>query len=102
MADAIRYDYEQMRNAANTIRQKADDYSSLGGQFVSSFDSATANWEGDSKNQMSSFIDGAVNDYLTKSVPEMLRALAELLDKNAQQMQNTDQEVSKSIPQTIG
>jgi len=102
MADAIRYDYGQMQSAANTIKEKAEAYKTAGSQFVSSFNDATVNWEGDSKNQMSSFINGAVNDYLTKSVPEMLNALAELLEKNAQQMQNTDQEVSKSIPQTIG
>lgn len=102
MADAIRYDYEQMKSAANSIRQKAESYRAEGTTFVSNFNGATAAWEGDSKNQMYSFINGAVNDYLTKSVPEMLNALAELLDKNAEQMKKTDEEVSKSIPQTIG
>lgn len=100
MAD-IRYDYEKMTQACAKIRELGTSYQQAGQKMVDDFATAISSWEGDSKDKMSTLMNGAVKDYVTKSIPDALEALAQLLEQNASNMQNADNGIADQIPQTL-
>ena len=101
MANKIVFRYDSMNNAVTNINNIAEQYKTAASTFQQNFAASTAAWEGESKTKMISFIDGAVMEYLGKSVPEVLTALAELLRVNAETMQKTDAEIAANIPQNF-
>lgn len=101
-AQRIRYDSEQMRSAAAQIRKKAEEYASASSKFITAFRGATEEWEGASKQKMLAFVEGPVNDYMNTTVGQLLDALAKLLEANADQMEQADQEIANSIPESLG
>ena len=98
MASTIRFDYVKMRTAANTIRDISKDYSTAATTLESNFTSAISSWEGESHDAMVTFISVPVMDYMNKAVPQLLNALAELLDANADQMEKADAQIAEQIP----
>lgn len=101
MADKIVFRYESMSNAAGKIEDIAARFSTAATTFQSDFQSSTNGWEGETKEKMQAFIDGAVMEYLGKSLPDVLNALSQLLKVNIDTMQKTDQEIGASIPQSL-
>lgn len=101
-AQRIRYDSERMQAAANNVRNLAQQYNAAASQFNNSFESATAEWEGASKEKMLAFVEGPVNKYLSDTVQQVLDALAKLLEENARQMQEADEELARNIPESLG
>lgn len=101
MADIV-FRYPEMRSCANNIRQNIiSNYTSAANTFQNSFAGATSAWEGESKNKMQAFITGPVNNYMTKTIPEMLEALAALLEFNADSMERADAEIASNIPSEL-
>jgi len=101
MADIV-FRYPEMRNCASTIRNDIiSGYTSAANTFQNNFASATSAWEGDSKDKMQAFITGPVNDYMVKTIPEMLEALAALLEFNADSMEKADAEIASNIPTSL-
>lgn len=101
MAEIV-YKFEEMENAANNVEGIMGRYVSAASTFVDDFTGAVGAWEGESKEKMMSFITGAVNEYMAKTVPDMLQSLANLLRENAKQMQTADQQIAENIPQSLG
>ena len=101
MADIV-FNYEKMRETANTIRDIATRYQSAASTLESDFTNAVSSWEGESHDKMVQFISGAVMEYTRETVPKLLNALAELLDENANQMEKADADIGASIPQSLG
>ena len=102
MAESIKYNFDEMRNVAGQIDGIAESYRQAASKFQSDFQDATAAWEGASKDKMQAFITGAVNEYMSKTVPEVVTALAELLRANADQMEKADQQIADNIPSDLG
>ena len=100
MAD-IKFMYPEMQNAATAVRDIKDRYTSAASKFQEDFATATNAWEGDSKDKMLQFISGPVNEYLAKTIPDLLEAFAALLEFNAQQMQKADREIANAIPNSL-
>ena len=101
MANIV-FRYPEMRSCAAQIKNEiVNGYTSAASTFQSSFDAATSAWEGESKNKMQSFITGSVNEYMTKTIPELLNALADLLEFNATSMENADAEIASNIPTSL-
>lgn len=98
MADIV-FRYQEMRAAAETIRGIAQRYQSAAVTFEDDFLAAIAGWEGESKEKMKKFISGTVKDYTGATVPQLVTALAELLDANATQMENADKQIADNIPE---
>ena len=98
MADTIKFDYSKMTAAAADIRAVAGQYANAAKTFQTDFATAIAGWEGDSKDKMQKFISGTVKEYTENTVPQLLNALADLLDANAQQMKNADAQIAANIP----
>lgn len=101
MADIV-FRYPEMRNCASEIKGTIiDGYKGAASTFQNSFAAATSAWEGESKDKMTTFITGPVNEYMTKTIPELLNALAELLEFNATSMENADAEIASNIPTSL-
>ena len=73
-------------------------YKNAASTFSTDFTTAIAGWEGTSKDKMSTFISGTVNTYISETIPDLLNALAELLDANADQMESADEQLAENIP----
>ncbi len=101
MADIV-FRYEEMRQAASDIEGIAELYKSAATTFESDFIASISEWEGESKTAMQTFISGPVMDYARDTVPQLLQALAELLNANADQMESADSQIADSIPKSLG
>ena len=100
MADIV-FKFDEMRNAATQIEDIAARYKNAAATFQKDFLDATAGWEGASKDKLTQFITGAVNDYMSTTVPGIVNALCELVKANAEQMENADQQIADNIPSSL-
>lgn len=101
MANIV-FRYEEMKKAVDEIKTIAGQYKTAATTLESDFRAAITNWEGDSKDAMQGFISNAVMEYTRDTVPQILEALAELLNANIEQMQNADAKIAENIPTTLG
>jgi hypothetical protein len=95
-----------MKTAAENIRNIATQYKTAADTFKTAFDSAIANWTGESKDAMVKFIGTTDNEdtvagYMGKTVPQLLNGLASLLEANIQQFGETDKGIAENIPTSI-
>jgi WXG100 family type VII secretion target len=97
MADIV-FRYPEMRAAAASIQGIAGRYKAAAAAFESDFTAAISGWEGESKDKMQAFISGSVKEYTHDTVPQLLEALASLLNSNADQMENADRQIAENIP----
>ncbi len=100
MADIV-FKYDEMRTAVTKIADIATRYKAASDKFQSEFADATAGWEGASKDKLTAFITGAVNEYMGTTVPNMVTSLSELLKANADQMEAADQQIADNIPNSL-
>ena len=101
MADSIVFRYPEMRKAATEVRNIGTSFKNAASTFQSDFAGAVSAWEGESKDKMMNFISNPVNEYLGTTIPELLEALAQLLDFNADQMEKADQQIAEAIPTSL-
>lgn len=90
-----------MANAVTTIRSIAGQYAEASTTFQSAMASATAAWEGHSKDQFMAFITGPINTHMGTNVPEMVKGIATLLENNASAMQEADTQVGNNMPTSL-
>ena len=100
MADIV-YRFEEMKNAAAQIEDIAARYKSASETFQKDFADAASGWEGASKDKLSAFVTGPVNEYMGTTVPGIVTALAELIKANADQMEKADQQIADNIPSQL-
>jgi WXG100 family type VII secretion target len=100
MANIV-YRFEEMRSAAEEIDGYVEDYKSAAQTLQSALDTATANWEGDSKTKFKTYIDGPIYTHLHDKVPEILAIIAAEIRASADNMERTDSEVASGIPSSL-
>lgn len=101
MANRIVFEYEKMQAAATKIRNISTQYAEAADTFNTSMQNAMTGWEGDSKVKFDALITNSVINHIKKTIPELVTALADLLDSNAQSMQNADAEIASKIPDSL-
>ncbi len=101
MADIV-FKYVEMRQAVSSIKEIAEQYKTAASNLESGFLGAISGWEGASKDAMANFMSGPVMEYTRDSIPQLLNGLAELLEANAAQMENADQQIADNIPKSLG
>lgn len=101
MADSIVFRYPEMRTSAENVRGIMANYKSAADTLQNDFADAVTEWEGDSKDKMMQFISGPVNEYLGVTIPDLLEALAKLLEFNAEQMEKADNQIAEAIPTSL-
>jgi uncharacterized protein YukE len=100
MADIV-YRYPQMESAAATVDDYATQYQQAASTLIDAVLSATASWEGDSRDKFALFLSGAVNDYLGTTVPEIVKVISAEIRESAKNMSQTDTTLSENIPQSL-
>ena len=100
MADIV-YRFTEMRAAAAQIEVIAARYKAAAAAFQKDFADAVTGWEGASKDKISTFISGPVNEYMDSTVPSIVMALAALLNADADQMEKADQAIADNIPESL-
>lgn len=100
MADIV-FKYPEMKQAVSDIADIAERYKTAASKFQTDFSSATSTWEGDSKDKMQSFIQGAVNEYLEKTLVDLVNGLSQLLQQNIDAMEKADSTIAENIPQSL-
>ena len=100
MADIV-FKYDAMRTAVNQIADISARYKAASDKFQADFADAVTGWEGASKDKMTAFITGPVNEYMGTTVPGIVTALAELLKATADQMEQADQQIADNIPTSL-
>lgn len=93
----IRFKYDEITNAVTQIKSIEEEYKTAASTLQTSFESAVEAWEGASKDAMLNLMQGPVNRYAAETVPGILEALASLLEQNAQQMQEADNQIATNI-----
>lgn len=102
MSQEMRFNYSEMERVSNQITQDIkQNYINAGNKLISDIETAVQQWEGDSKEKLLTLFKTAVNDYLTKSVPEAIQALGTLLAENAKAMKNADDQIANQIPNSL-
>ncbi len=101
MANQIVFKYPEMEAAAKKIDGYAEEYKTAANTLLASMRSATASWEGVSKDKFTALVEGSIAKYMSVSVPEMVTGLATMLRNNAKAMQDADSEIAKNIPDSI-
>ena len=102
MAEKIKFDYIKMATAVEKIQNIATRYESAAVTFNQNFDDALSACEGVTKEKLKRYIDGDVYEYTHKGIPALVNALATMLEGNAKQMENADQQIANSIPAAQG
>ena len=101
MADIV-FRYPEMRQAASDIKAIATRYQTAASTLETDFSAAIKDWEGESKDAIQKFVSGPVMEYTRDTIPQLLKALAELLEANADQMESADHQIAENIPTSLG
>jgi len=101
MADIV-YRFPEMESAAADVDGYADQYKSAAQTLVDSITSATANWEGDSKDKFKTFLEGAVYEHIHDNIPQIVSVIAAEIRASSENMSKTDASVADNIPQSLG
>lgn len=101
MADIV-YRFPEMETAASEVDDYANQYKSAAQTLVDSITSATANWEGESKDKFKSFLEGAVYEHIHKNIPQIVGVVAAEIRASSENMSKTDANLADNIPQSLG
>lgn len=101
MAEKIVFKYNDMASTAVKIRDIKQQYIDAANTYVSSTITAVEGWEGASKEKFVMLINDSVKTYIGVTIPEIVETLAKMLEENARQMQDADEQIAAAIPDKL-
>ena len=101
MAD-ITYRFAEMESAAVEVDGYVDQYKQAAQTLIESLNSITSKWEGESKDKFISLVNGAVQEYIVDSIPQIVSVIAAEIRQSSENMSQTDASLAENIPQTLG
>jgi uncharacterized protein YukE len=101
MADIV-YRFPEMETAASEVDGYAEQYKNAAQTLVDSIVSATANWEGDSRDKFITFLKGAIYEHTHENIPQIVGVIAAEIRASSENMSKTDAELAENIPQSLG
>lgn len=101
MAD-IRFKYSDIQTSVTKINTIQQSYLQAGTKLIKDIETATTNWQGASKDKYLKLIQGDVNKYVTTTVPDIVKALSDMLKQNGDSMKEADTQIAQSLPETLG
>ena len=96
MADIV-FKYDEMQTAVANIRETGAAYKKAAETFDTDFTAAITSWEGESKNKMQSFYCNNLKICIEEQIPQLVEALAGMLEENAKYMQDADKRIADNI-----
>lgn len=101
MANKIVFNYTDITNSVNAIKTGAEAIREAGNTLITNVDVAIEGADGASMNKFKTLMDGSVSKYVKTNIPDTIDSIAEVLQKNAEAMQESDEEIAKGIPDSI-
>lgn len=100
MADTIVYKKKEMNDASDKIKQAHSALQQAGEDFVKKMNTAIASWEGPSKDKFQGCVN-SIDGYVKTELPNLVKALAEMLDNNYVQMNAADENIAQQMPDKL-
>jgi WXG100 family type VII secretion target len=100
MADIV-YRFPEMESAASEVDGYAEQYKSAAQNFLDAITTATASWEGASKDRFKTFMEGAVFEHIHDSIPQLVSVIAAEIRASSENMSKTDNSLAENIPQSL-
>lgn len=102
---AMLVDNEKMLNAITSIETISGEFKTKGSGFISELTSALSTFEGDTKDALmekkigasGSEVDGTLAYFVEKQIPDLVKGLKELLSKNRDVIDESDQKLADAI-----
>jgi len=91
-----------MLDAISEIQRIAGEYETVADEFISSLNNAISEMEGETKDALYELINSKVKTFVYQDLPAALRGMAELLEANRQNFENTDKQLAGSISSSEG
>lgn len=102
MAQKIVFKYADIESAAASIDSIAEQYREKATAFVAAATNAAEPWKGETKDAFIEYIStGSVYKFISIQLPEMVKALADVLRGNATAMNEADGQIAGSIRSNI-
>lgn len=101
MADRIVFNYTDIQNSVTKIKQYAKDLQIAGDTLINSLDTALEGADGASIQKFKILINDSFSRYAKTDIPKSIQQIAEVLQKNAEAMQQSDEEIAKGIPDKL-
>ena len=88
---------EAVANAVMEINGISKSYKDAGDALISALTSAIADMEGEAEDAFQTLIDGDIKSFVSESLPEAVKGMADLLEQNRQQFEDVDAKIAESI-----
>ncbi|MDR2492229.1 MAG: hypothetical protein LBD25_02030 [Coriobacteriales bacterium] len=86
-----------MTAAKTDIDNISNEYTNAGSDFITNFNSAISEMEGETKDALEKFIKDNVQPLVEKSIPEAVTGMGKLLEANRENFEKTDKAIAESI-----
>ena len=93
----IRMTPEELRNAANFIREREQAITSEVNSLKSKIDEVTSNWEGAAQSSFIETFEGNLYPVLRDTVPEVMQGLNAQLNGAADALEQADEQVAQAF-----
>lgn len=93
----IRMTPEELRNAANFIREKEQAITTEVNSLKSKIDEVTSNWEGAAQSSFIETFEGNLYPVLRDTVPEVMQGLNAQLNGAADALEQADEQVAQAF-----
>lgn len=93
----VHYESNKISQTANEIRRISEEYRKAGYAFKNEIINACSDWDGISKEAFIYLIKGSVEDQLCNRIPEIVRAVAELMLEISETFERLDYDISEKI-----
>ena len=100
MADIV-YRFEEMNSAASEIDGYVEQYKSAAQRLIDSLNAVTKDWEGETKEKYSAFINGPIFEHLYENIPQIVAALSSEIRMSSENMSQNDSSLADSIPTSL-
>lgn len=86
-----------VEGAVSDIAAKATEYNTAGADFITKFESAIADMEGDAKDALVEFMNANVKELVQTNIGEMVQGMSDLLETNRTNFVDVDKQIADSI-----
>ena len=96
MATTIQMTPQELRDAASTLDSQLSDLLDTFGQMNSTIETTCGNWQGDAMTAFKDTFDEIYSE-LTKSVPETVEGIEQLLNGAADSLETADADIASAM-----
>lgn len=88
---------QSVTQAIETVQSIKSSYETAGKSFIESLNNAILEMEGETKDALNTYINNAVNDFVTVQLAAALDGMANLLEANRENFETLDRQIAENI-----